>query len=568
MQIHIQSFEPAFGKLYQNIAKSLPRKVELIWSFQKKMTRFHSEQFMQLLIGGIDAVLVPINKVKYPLNHESKVVAVFENKNDVQNPLLLIVLSAEKKSLFADFHNDLRKKYGKVYIAGFGPGNPELLTLKTQGLIKEAHVIYYDDLLDNKYLEQYQAKLVYVGKRKGKHSTGQDQINQLLYQSALNGQTVLRLKGGDPLIFGRGAEEYQYLNQRQVEAEIVPGVTSALAAAADAVVPLTSRGLSTSVAFALGHDATFNKLPKADTLVFYMGASQQRAWAKRLINEGWESHTPVVCIRNASLSNKEIRPYTLSELLKSETVLPAPALLIVGKTAARQMTGEVNKWLYTGTDLTYFKEKGDVVHNPMVKIEELPLTNDQERLIHNVKAFDRVFFVSPHAVHQFFKALFKRGLDARVLFSSHINSIGPSTSKALKEYGLVVAPVSDTNSAKGFIDHLKAMKVKEESILLPCSDRGLSYVSNELLLLNNEVHEFKIYRSVLPDNAVRHNLDDFHGIVFTSPTAVHHFFKLHAQLPDEMVLKARGQLTYEVLQHYVSELNSKDISIFAEEIRA
>ncbi|MBK3517198.1 uroporphyrinogen-III C-methyltransferase [Carboxylicivirga marina] len=553
MKIHIRTFVNDFNGLYQTIEKALPVHTDFTWSYQKNATKLTTGQLIELLMQAVDLVLIPVSEVQYINANELNVVALLDNQNDTSNPLALIAVNNQVIQKIDDLQFDIRKQYGRVYIVGFGPGSPDLLTIRAQRLIEEADVVYYDDLLDDTYLKSYNAELVYVGKRKGKHSAKQQEINERLYKSALNGKKVLRLKGGDPLVFGRGAEEYHYLSQRFVDVCIVPGVTSALAAAAEAVIPLTSRGVSASVAFTLGHDAVYNKLPKADTLVFYMGASQQRNWANRLMQEGWAPQTPVACVQNASLKNQKCLRYTLAELVNSHEVLPAPALIIVGQTVKQYVAGRPQRWLYTGSDLSYFKEEGEVVHNPMVKIQKIPLERSQVELVKNIRAFNRIVFVTPHAVHEFFNALFECELDARILSDVEIDSIGESTSKALKQYGLLIPASSATNSINGLVDCLKNEQIVDEDILLPCSSDGLSILPDALRQMGNRPYEFKLYDSVLPDNAVRHNLDDFTGIVFSSPKAVRHFFQLHNCLPKGIQVKVRGVYTKMVLEKYISK---------------
>ncbi|MCG8582333.1 MAG: uroporphyrinogen-III C-methyltransferase [Bacteroidales bacterium] len=538
----------------------VPNHSELIWSYHKNQRQLETEQLMELLIKGVDLVLIPLNALRYPQTDNLRAIGVLENGSDKYNPLLLLALNDLVSKSFKPFENDLRERYGSVDIAGFGPGNPDLLTIKTQRLISEADIIFYDDLLDDQYLKQYKAELIYVGKRKGKHSTRQEDINRLLFASALQGHKVLRLKGGDPLVFGRGAEEFQYLKNRYVNVTIVPGVTSALAAAAETAIPLTSRGTSTSVAFTLGHDAIYNKLPEADTLVFYMGAAQQRNWARRLINEGWPADTPVACVRNASMLNAETKRYTIGELLTCDMLLPAPSLLIVGQTVSGSAKNH-KKWLYTGTDKNYFKEEGSIVHNPMVKVVGSELNERQVELFNNLKAFDRIVFATPVAVNHFFRSLFSLNLDVRVLNGIELTSIGESTSKALSGYGLRIKPESVDSSAKGLIRSLGDKKVVNQTILLPCSEDGLSVLPGGLKDLGNEVHELHLYKNVIPENVVHHNLGDFYGVVFTSPKAVQHFFKLHNNiLPSELKIRVRGSYTKKVLDKYMLRLQLKNAS--------
>jgi len=564
--IHIKSLGINFSDYRQYINRSLSYNVSLSWSFQEVNCQWTVKELMNLLVEGVDFVLVSQSQLIYPFPDQLQVIGVFRNGHDAFDPIVLLALNPNYDEVFKAFDNDLRKQQGRVDIAGFGPGDPDLLTVKTHCLIQEADVIYYDDLLDNTYLDQFAAEKVYVGKRKGQHSTLQDDINRLLYASAAEGKKVLRLKGGDPLVFGRGSEEYHYLKRRFVEVEIIPGITSALAAASDAVAPLTERGVSTSVAFVLGHDAENNKLPKADTLVFYMGASQQKKWAQRLVQSGWADSTPVAVVCNASLPTKKVMRYTLGQLLATKVVLPAPALLIVGQTASTGAGVQKKKWLYTGTDINFFKEEGFAVHNPMVAIQPLEPSAKGQEVMDNLVAFDRIVFASPFAVREFFAAIDAQDSDVRIIANHQLTSIGASTSAELKKHGLVVVPESSCNSAEGLIKSFKSKGVTGESILLPCSDKGLSKLPAGLKKLGNFTYQLKLYRAVRPENVVRHNLDHFFGIVFSSPTAVHHFFQLHKSFPSSLKIVVRGKYTKELVMYYLKTLKLTQVITVEEQV--
>ena len=234
------------------------------------------------------------------------------------------------KNLFSPI--DCRKKYGKVYIAGFGPGDPELLTIKAQKALEQADIIFYDSLLDDTYLKNFKGEKVKAGKRKNLHVKEQDEINELLYNAAVNGKQVVRIKGGDPMIFGRGGEEFCYLKQRLIEVEIIPGITSALAAASLAGIPLTHRGISSSVAFCTGHPESSIHIPDTDTIVFYMPASNLHIILNKLIAAGRPTDTPVALIENISLPGQRIITGMLCEILKRTIPFQHPLLVIVGNT--------------------------------------------------------------------------------------------------------------------------------------------------------------------------------------------------------------------------------------------
>jgi uroporphyrin-III C-methyltransferase/precorrin-2 dehydrogenase/sirohydrochlorin ferrochelatase len=229
-------------------------------------------------------------------------------------------------------HQEIPNKKGKVVLAGFGPGDPGFLTLKTNQYLEEADLIFHDALLDVSYLDHFPAKKIPVGKRCGQHYKKQEEINKLLLDAALSGARVVRLKGGDPFVFGRGGEELEYLNRHQVDVEVIPGITSAFAAAAQFGIPLTHRAVASSVAFLVGYNLAQRPFPKANTLVFYMGAKHQCEISKALQEEGWEKSTPVALLSNISNPNSRAVISQLDQLCQQTLLEDTPLLIIVGET--------------------------------------------------------------------------------------------------------------------------------------------------------------------------------------------------------------------------------------------
>jgi uroporphyrin-III C-methyltransferase len=232
---------------------------------------------------------------------------------------------------------------GVVWLVGAGPGDPDLLTIKALRLLQGADVVVHDRLTPQPILDLARpgARLIDVGKRKSRHTLPQDGINQLLVGLAREGLKVVRLKGGDPFIFGRGGEELAALRAAGVEAHVVPGVSAALAAAAGAGAPLTHRGLAQAVTFVTGHaasgaepDLDWAALAKANhTVAIYMGLSTAPRIAERLIAAGRAGATPVLIVENASLPAEQRRLTTLAGLTEAAAGLDGPALLIVGEVA-------------------------------------------------------------------------------------------------------------------------------------------------------------------------------------------------------------------------------------------
>jgi uroporphyrin-III C-methyltransferase len=233
---------------------------------------------------------------------------------------------------------------GVVWLVGAGPGDPELLTIKALKTLQGADVVVHDGLVSDEILDLAPegARRISVAKRKSRHSYAQGEINRMLVAFALEGLTVVRLKGGDPFIFGRGGEELEACREVGVECRVVPGVTAALAAAADAGAPLTHRGAAQAVTFVTGHaasgeepDLDWASLAKANhTLVIYMGVSTAAGIAGRLIGAGRDGATPALVVENASRADERRIVTTLAGLPEAAASVAGPALLIVGEAMA------------------------------------------------------------------------------------------------------------------------------------------------------------------------------------------------------------------------------------------
>ena len=238
---------------------------------------------------------------------------------------------------------------GVVWLVGAGPGDPELLTLKALKALSAADVVVHDGLVSDEILELAPAKArrISVAKRKSRHSYAQSEINRMLVAFALEGLTVVRLKGGDPFIFGRGGEELEACREAGVECRIVPGVTAALAASANAGAPLTHRGAAQAVTFVTGHaangaepDLDWESLAKPNhTVVIYMGVSTAAGIAGRLIGAGRQGSTPALVVENASRSDERRIVTTLAGLADAAAQVEGPALLIVGEAMALAQAG-------------------------------------------------------------------------------------------------------------------------------------------------------------------------------------------------------------------------------------
>ena len=230
---------------------------------------------------------------------------------------------------------------GKVYLVGAGPGDPELLTVKAYKILKNADVILYDRLINPQILDiaKPDCRLVYVGKEDGKHTKTQEEINDLLLFYARHYHTVVRLKGGDPFVFGRGGEEAIFLRKYKIPFEIVPGITSAVSVPAYAGIPITHRGLSSSFAVITGHETPEKKrtsinwesLKGIDTLIFLMCVSNRKFIAKKLIHIGRDPKEPVAFIYKGTTKYQSVIETTLEKILTESIDIKPPAVMVVGK---------------------------------------------------------------------------------------------------------------------------------------------------------------------------------------------------------------------------------------------
>ncbi|WP_456401527.1 uroporphyrinogen-III C-methyltransferase [Hydrogenimonas sp.] len=232
---------------------------------------------------------------------------------------------------------------GKVYLTGAGPGDIDLLTVKALRVVREADVIIYDRLANPDILKEAKpgCEFVYVGKQDGRHTLPQDQINEVIYQNALKHENVVRLKGGDPLVFGRGGEEAKYLRERGVKFEFIPGVTSAISVPAYAGIPVTHRGVAVSFKVVTGHETPNKKESQVDweamkadeTIVFLMGLHNLRTIAENLIRIGRPEETPCAVISKGTTPEQKSVTGTLADIHRrvAEADIQTPALIVVGK---------------------------------------------------------------------------------------------------------------------------------------------------------------------------------------------------------------------------------------------
>ncbi|OAV66979.1 Siroheme synthase [Bacteroidales bacterium Barb6XT] len=449
---------------------------------------------------------------------------------------------ADMKQIFQP--KDIRRKYGTVTLVGFGPGNPDLLTIGGDKALAKADVIFHDDLLDKTFLSRYPAEKIYVGKRKDIHRFRQEEINELIYRTAVSGKNTVRLKGGDPMIFAHGREEIDFLQSRLVETDVIPGISAGIALAACTHIPLTHRGLASSVAFVTGHSGKEAPMPSADTLIYYMGGAALPAIAKRLMESGKREDLPVALVHNVSLPDQKVYYSSLKELQYSIIKYPTPILLIAGEVVSfENQEARKQKVLITGTSDRDYDHYTNRIHTPLVKIQKI---KDNERLqasLKTINTFDWIVFTSRYGVRYFFEALHETQSDIRALAAVRLASVGKTTTAELRNCHIYPDIESETESAEGLINYFSDIQLTKKRILLPRSDKGLKQLSEALEDMGNILIDIPVYRNTVNEEAEKTDLSLFQKIIFSSPSGVEAFTQLYGEMPTGIQLIAKGKTT-------------------------
>jgi len=417
---------------------------------------------------------------------------------------------------------------GKVYLTGAGPGDIDLITVKGLNILKEADVIIYDSLIDKKLLDyaKNEAEKIFVGKRSGNHTLPQEEINRLLAVKAKEHRVVVRLKGGDPFVFGRGGEEALYLKQNNIEYEVIPGVTSAIAGAVYAGIPVTQRGIASSVQIISGHSlAGLNwqdYVHTEQTLVFLMGFSNLEIICSNLIRHGKSPETPVAVISNATCSNQKTVTGTLEDIYEKTSSLETPAIIVVGEVVNLRQTIRKNIIVTRAKHQnTRFMQKiesagANPIELPTIEIQPL------EVKLPPLEQYNWIIFTSSNAVDLFFPA----GADQSACTNIKIAAIGESTAECLEKYHLKPDIVPDEFVSEAMVEELKANINKTDKVLFPKAEHTRGIITEELIKLGAQVDELVLYKTVIPEYN-KEELDNIakiaDAVCFTSPSSVRNF---------------------------------------------
>ncbi|MEJ9220203.1 uroporphyrinogen-III C-methyltransferase [Paenibacillus glucanolyticus] len=493
---------------------------------------------------------------------------------------------------------------GKVYLVGAGPGDARLITIKGKECIEKADVVVYDRLASPRLLRWTKpgAQKVYVGKLPDRHTMKQEQINQLLVDFALEGKTVVRLKGGDPTIFGRVGEEAELLYRHGISYEIVPGITSAISVPAYAGIPVTHRDHASSLSIITGHESPekldrmiqWDKVTHATgTLIFMMGVAKIGYISRQLIKHGRSPETPVALIRWGTRAEQDTLTGTLADIedkVKAVNFQP-PAVIVVGEVVLQR---ERLKWAerlplfgkrilvtrarsQASSLVSQIEDLGGEPYEFPV-IETVMPSSDEilagiQQALDKLPMYDWVFFTSVNGVEFFFRHLKENGRDIRSLAAARIVAVGPATADALGNYGITAEVLKERFQAEGLIDAYGSELQPGQHVLLPRGDLGRRWLPEKLADMGLHVTEAVTYENVLcgeDDEELLKLLQEggIHAVTFTSSSTVTNLFQLlkrmgvahPADLLKQSAIACIGPLTAQT-----AEEAGLSVSLLAEE---
>jgi uroporphyrinogen III methyltransferase/synthase len=441
---------------------------------------------------------------------------------------------------------------GKVYLVGAGPGDPGLITVKGMRALEQAQVVVYDRLVDPVQLQAVpaDAELIFVGKARGRQELTQPEINQLLVDKAAQGYTVVRLKGGDPFVFGRGGEEALELKANGLAFEIVPGVTSAIAGPAYAGIPLTHRGIATTFTIVSGsEDPTkpestipWEILAKnGGTLVVLMGWKSLENILATLQKEGMPATTPAALVQWGTWSEQQTVTGNIDNILDKgkDAGLTPPVITVIGDVVnLREELAWFDKRPLFGKKVlvtrsrsqasrlcTLLEQSGaNAIELPTIEIGPLEDFSKLDATLEKITGYDWVIFASANAVESVFERLELGGKDARALAGTTIGAIGPATAQALAHRGITADFVPSRPVSEAVVQELSSRDWKGVSVLLPSADIGRDELEKGLAGMGATVNRLAAYRNVpvkgvgdLAKNAFHDGVD---VVTFTSSSTV------------------------------------------------
>ena len=472
------------------------------------------------------------------------------------------------------------EKKGICYLVGAGPGDPGLMTIRGKECIEAADVIVYDYLSNPEFLKwaRPEAELIYAGKKSKNHAIPQGGINELLVQRASEGKIVTRLKGGDPLIFGRGGEEAEELRDAGVEFEFVPGISSSIAGPADAGIPVTHREHCSQLTIFTGHEdptkaessMDYAQIAKAPgTKVMLMGVERLRTITEAILSEGASPDLPVALVRWATTGRQETITGTLSNIADvAESVeFKAPAVAVFGTVVncreklnwfePRPLRGKRIVVTRTRKQASKMSRElrdlgADVLEMPTIRIErcEGEDARDFAHLVADVHSYEWLIFTSPNGVEHFFEAFYTIRSDAREIGGCRIAAIGPGTAAKLKEYRMATDLIPEKHVAEGLAEAFEneVGSIENVSMLWVRAKEARDVLSKRLNKAGAILDEAIAYQTVPetddPTGAVKRFREEGADIItFTSSSTVECFLDLGLDIPDETAIASIGPIT-------------------------
>jgi uroporphyrinogen III methyltransferase / synthase len=467
---------------------------------------------------------------------------------------------------------------GKVYLVGAGPGDPKLITVRGMELICRADSIIYDYLANDSLLglARKDAELIYVGKQASRHAMSQHEINKLLVTKAGERETVVRLKGGDPYIFGRGGEEAATLADHGIAFEIVPGVTSAIAVPSYAGIPLTHREYASTVAFITGHedekktDSTIRWHELAhgvDTLVFLMGIKHLKEIKERLIKEGKDPETLAGVIQWGTLPRQRVVTGPLKDIdaLARKAGIKPPGIIVVGGVVAlRERLKWFEKRPLFGKKVAITRaphqskklgelliEKGaEPIYIPTINVAPIEPNDRLGGAIDGIDAYSCIIFTSANGASIFLDKLFSQKKDIRSLHGVKVLPIGAATAAFLRSRGIVPDFIPEDYVSEGIIEVLERMGVKGRRFLLPRAEQARDVIANYISDQGGVCDVIPVYRTTLPDDA-KLPAEKPDIVTFTSASTVENFLTLFGkEMLDTVSVASIGPITTEMLKRH------------------
>ena len=462
---------------------------------------------------------------------------------------------------------------GIAYLVGAGPGDPALMTRRSLELVAAADALLYDRLIPASALEyaRRDCELVYVGKEPGGAGLGQGEMNELLVRLGRDGKTVVRLKGGDPFVFGRGGEEAEALAAARVRFEVVPGVTAGVAAPAYAGIPLTHRDAASAVAFVTGHEdptkpgSALDWQPLArfpGTLVFYMGVGKLGGIAESLISAGRDPAEPAAVVARGTRADQRTVVGTLGEIAErsSEARLEPPAVTVVGQVAAlgdrlawlerRPLHGEVvavtrARAQASGLAARLRSLGAEVVEAPAIRIVPRPLEGELEGALERVSEYALVCLTSANGAELLMDALAARARDARALAGVTVAAIGPGTAAALERRGIRPDVVPPQSVAEALAEALEPLALEGRRVLLARAAEARDVLPDALSDRGAQVEAVALYDTVAEPVAepVREALARATYVTFTSSSTVRFFLDGGGKVPPDARVVSIGPVT-------------------------